>query len=321
MRVGSGELAVASGVALPATISAAGERASRRFLEFFTAEIRNPRTRRAYGFAVARFLGWCESHGLPLEKLEPVLVAAYVEELQKELAAPSVKQHLAAIRRLFDYLVTGGALPHNPASSVRGPKHLVKVGKTPVLSEEEARELFESIDAGAVVGLRDRAFLAVMTYSFARVGAVVKMAVKDYYTQGRRSWFRLHEKGGKYHQVPVHHRAGEYVDAYLEAARIAPERDSPLFRASVARTGRLTENPLTEDAALRIVKRRSAAAGLPQEICCHTFRATGITSFLLNGGELAKAQRIANHESPRTTELYNRTEDEVTLDEIERIRI
>ncbi len=190
-----------------------------------------------------------------------------------------------------------------------------------MLTEEEARALFESIDGGGVVGLRDRALLAVMTYSFARVGAVVRMEVRDYYTQGRRSWFRLHEKGGKYHQVPVHHRAAEYLDAYLEAAGIRDEPKTPLFRATVARTGRITERPLREAAALRIVKRRAAAAGLPSEICCHSFRATGITSFLLNGGELAKAQRIANHESPRTTELYNRTNDEVTLDEIERIRI
>ena len=223
-------------------------------------------------------------------------MAAYVEGLQKELAAPSVKQHLAAIRRLFDYLATGGVLPSNPASSVRGPKHVVKVGKTPVLSEEEARTLFDSIDTGTVVGLRDRAFLAVMTYSFARVGAVVKMEVKDYYTQGKRSWFRLHEKGGKYHQVPVHHRAGEYVDAYLEAAGILAEARSPLFRTSLARTGRLTANALTENAALRIVKRRAAAAGLPREICCHTFRATGITSFLLNGGE---AQQGPEDRQPR----------------------
>ncbi len=237
VRIGSGDVTLPRGVALPALVTRAGERASRRFLEFFTAQIRNEKTRRAYGFAVARFTAWCETHGLPLEKIEPVLVAAYIEELQKELAAPSVKQHLAAIRRLFDYLVTGGVLPHNPASSVRGPKHVVEVGKTPVLSEEETRDLFDSIDVSGVVGLRDRAFLAVMTYSFARVGAVVKMDVKDYYTQGKRSWFRLHEKGGKYHQVPVHHRAGDYLDAYVEAAGIARERDSPLFRSSVARTG------------------------------------------------------------------------------------
>ncbi len=318
---GPTDVAAAPMASLPAIVVAAGPKARKRFLEFFAAEIRNPKTRRAYVFATARFTAWCEARGISLERIEPVLVAAYVEALQQEFAAPSVKQHLAAIRRLFDYLVTGGVLPHNPASSVRGPKHVVKVGKTPVLQEEEARALFESIDGGGVVGLRDRAFLAVMTYSFARVGAVVKMQVRDYYTQGKMSWFRLHEKGGKYDQMPVHHRAGEYVDAYLEAAGIGSERDSPFFRATVAQTGLLTNRALTEGAALRIVKRRAAAAGLPREICCHTFRATGITSLLLNGGELAKAQRIANHESPRTTELYNRAEDEVTLDEIERIRI
>jgi site-specific recombinase XerD len=318
---GGFDLTSAPGGSLPALVAAAGPRAKKRFVEFFAAEIRNPKTRRAYAFAVRRFTDWCEARGFALERIEPVIVAAYVEGLQKELAAPSVKQHLAAIRRLFDYLATGGVLPGNPASSVRGPKHVVKVGKTPVLTEEEARTLFDSIDTGTVVGLRDRAFLAVMTYSFARVGAVVKMEVRDYYTQGKRSWFRLHEKGGKYHQVPVHHRAGEYVDAYLEAAEILAEARSPFFRTSLARTGRLTANALTENAALRIVKRRAAAAGLPREICCHTFRATGITSYLLNGGEVSKAQKIANHESPRTTELYNRTQDEVTLDEIERIRI
>jgi site-specific recombinase XerD len=149
---GDGALAAVHAVALPAIVVAAGPKARKRFLEFFTAEIRNEKTRRAYGFAVARFTAWCESHGLPLERIEPVLVAAYIEELQKELAAPSVKQHLAAIRRLFDYLVTGGVLPHNPASSVRGPKHVVKVGKTPVLTEEETRELFDSIDASGSWG-------------------------------------------------------------------------------------------------------------------------------------------------------------------------
>jgi len=306
---------------LPALIAHAGPRATKRFVEFFAAEIRNPKTRRAYAFAVRRFTEWCEARGLLLERIEPVVVAAYVEELQQELAPPSVKQHLAAIRRMFDYLATGGVLQGNPAASVRGPKHVVKVGKTPVLTEEEARALFDSIDPGTLPGLRDRALLAVMTYSFARVGAVVKMEVRDYYTQGKRSFFRLHEKGGKFHQVPVHHKAAELVDAYLEAAGIAGEPRTPLFRTSLARTGRLTEDPLTEHAALRIVKRRAAAAGLPREICCHTFRATGITSYLLNGGEVSKAQKIANHESPRTTELYNRTQDAVTLDEIERIRI
>lgn len=228
---------------------------------------------------------------------------------------------LAGIRMLFNYLVSGGLLPNNPAAPVRGPKYVVKVGKTPVLSEAEARALLDSIEASTVVGRRDRALLAIMTYSFARVGAVVHMEVRDYYVQGKGAWFRLHEKGGKHHQVPAHHRAVEYVDAYLEAAGIAGEPRSPLFRSAEPRTGRLTGERLREGGALRVVKRRAAAAGLPPQICCHTFRATGITSFLLNGGEVSKAQRIAAHESPRTTQLYDRTSDEVTLDEIERIRI
>ena len=137
----------------------------------------------------------------------------------------------------------------------------------------------------------------------------------------KRAWFRLHEKGGKEHQVPAHHRAIAYVEAYLEAAGISGLGRTPLFRASLGRTGRLTDQGITEAGVLQMIKRRSRGAGLPPEISCHTFRATGITAFLANGGELSKAQAIAGHESPRTTKLYDRTAEELTLDEIERIRI
>lgn len=262
---------------------------------------------------------WCETHALPLERLEPMLVAAYIEELQHEIATPSVKQHLAAIRMLFDYLVVGQIVPFNPAAAVRGPRYVVKTGKTPVLSGEEARALLDSIETSHVVGLRDRALISVMIYSFARVGAVVKLQVKDYYTQGKKAWFRLHEKGGKFHQVPAHHKAVEHLDDYVTAAGIADEARSPLFRSSYKKTHRLTDQALTENAALLMVKRRAKDAGLPSEICCHSFRATGITAFLANGGELETAQKIAGHESPRTTSLYNRTKEELSLDEIERI--
>lgn len=306
---------------LPALIVAAGEQTARRFLEYFTAHIRNPNTRRAYAHAVARFLDWCDSHGRTLEQLEPMLVAAYIEQLGLTAAAPTVKQHLAAIRMLMDYLVIGQAIRFNPATAVRGPKHVVKLGKTPVLFEDEARNLLESIAPTDILGLRDRAILAVMTYSFARVGAVVKMAVKDYYVQGRRSWFRLHEKGGKFHQVPAHHKADEFLDAYLTAAGIAEDRHGPLFRSVRGRSRQLTDRAMSERDVLRAVKRHARAIGLPGEICCHTFRATGITNYMANGGTLEIAQAIAAHESPRTTKLYDRTSDELSLDEIERIRI
>ena len=310
-----------SALRLPHIITTAGANASRRFLEFFTAEIRNPHTRRAYAKAVSRFLAWCEKRNLSLHQLQPVLVAGYIEDLQNQVSPPTVKQHLAAIRMLFDYLVVGQVLPFNPASAVRGPKYVVKVGKTPVLTPEEARALLDSIDTSHVVGLRDRALIAVMTYSFARIGAVVGMRVRDYYCQGRKAYFHLREKGGKFRKVPAHHRAMEYVDAYLQAADIAQEERSPLFRTSYKKTHTLIEQALTTDAALRIIKRRAKDAGLPKEIGCHTFRATGITAFLANGGDLATAQRIAGHESPRTTNLYDRTKNELSLDEIERIVI
>lgn len=310
-----------AGRPFPTLIAAAGENAARRFIEFFTANIRNRNTRAAYAAAVSRFCDWCDERKLTLQQLQPFLVAAYIEDLGREIAAPSVKQHLAAIRMLFDWLVLGQIIPMNPAASVRGPKHVVKRGKTPVLSADDARKLLDSIDTSTVVGLRDRALIAVMVYSFARVSAVVGMRVGDYYQNGKRWWFRLHEKGGKFHEVPAHHNAEAYVDGYIEAARIAEEKKTPLFRSAIGKTDTLTEKAMSRNDALRMVKRRAKEAALPENICNHTFRATGITAYLENGGTIENAQAIAAHESPRTTKLYDRTNDELTLDEIERITI
>ncbi|MCA9194141.1 MAG: tyrosine-type recombinase/integrase [Planctomycetales bacterium] len=305
--------------ALPALISHAGDSARKRYLEFFTASIRNKGTRQAYSHAVNRFFCWCQEHGIALEDIEPIVVATYVEWMTLHYSAPTVKLHLAAIRMLFDFLVTGHIIATNPAASVRGPKHVVKKGKTPVLTAAEARLLLDSIETDTVIGLRDRALVGVMIYSFARVSATLGMNVEDIYLQGRRMWFRLHEKGGKYHEVPAHHNAEAYIDAYLLAAGIRELRKSPLFRTVAA--GILTERRMHRIDALRMIKRRARAAGLPDNTCCHTFRATGITAYLSNEGTLERAMQIAAHESARTTKLYDRTCDEVSLDEIERIRI
>lgn len=306
--------------ALPTIVAQAGERAGRRFIEFFTANIRNRNTRLAYARAVANFFNYCDQRGLRLSTIEPVAVAAYIENLTALRSAPTVKQNLAAIRMLFDWLVVGQIVPFNPASAVRGPRHVVKRGKTPVLTADQARKLLDSIDTETVVGLRDRALIGVMVYSFARVGAVVAMRVEDYFQSGKRWQVRLHEKGGKRHEVPCHHNAEAYLDSYIEAAGIGREKKSPLFR-SVDRHRRLTDRPVHRIDVLRMIKRRARAAGLPESTCCHTFRATGITAYLDNGGTIENAQAIAAHESPRTTKLYDRTSDEITLDEVERIAI
>ena len=226
---------------LPALVAAAGERAEMRFLEFFAANIRNPHTRRAYYRAAAEFLGWCAAAGVPsIDAVQPVHVAAWIEAATRELAAPSVKQQLAALRHLFDWLVVGQVVAVNPAHTVRGPRHVVTTGQTPVLDPSEARAPLDSIDTGNHAGLRDRALIGLLVYSFAGIGAALGMVVEDIYTQNRRLWVRLREKGGKRHTMPCHHNLEEYLVAYLDGAGLRGDPRGPLFRTIGRGTGKLT---------------------------------------------------------------------------------
>jgi site-specific recombinase XerD len=245
--------------------------------------------------------------------------AACVEGVRGQ--APTAKQRLAAIRHLFDWLVVGQVIPLNPTASVRGPKHIVKKGKTPVLSPKEARKLLESIDVTTHPGLRDRALIGLMVYSFARIGAALAMKVEDVYVQNRRLWVRLHEKGGKRHEMPCHHNLESYLEAYLDGSGIRQDLKGPLFRTIGRNTRLLTRTALPQANAYAMIRRRAAAAGIKTRIGNHTFRATGITAYLKNGGTLEQAAAMANHASTRTTQLYDRRRDELTLDEVERIFI
>ena len=293
-----------------------------RFLEFFAAAIRNPHTRRAYGRAVGDFLGWCERHGVPSLASRAAAACGDVDrDADARARAPTVKQRLAAVRHLFDWLVTGQVVPVNPAASVRGPSHVVKRGRTSVLAPEEARALLDGIDVSKPVGLRDRALIGLMVYAFARIGAALGMKVEDAYVQNRRLWVRLMEKGGRRHEMPCHHNLEEYLAAYLDGAGLRDDPKGPLFRTIGRGTGRLTRTPLPQANAYAMVRRRAAAAGIATRIGNHTFRATGITAYLRNGGTLEKAAAMANHASTRTTQLYDRRHDAVTLDEVERVLI
>ena len=309
------------GQPLPEIILRSGEAGMMRFLEFFTARIRNKNTRLAYAQAVGQFLRWCDKRELTLEDLNPIVVAGYIEGHME--SAPTIKQHLAAIRKFFDYMVLGHIIHSNPSTSVQGPKYVIKRGKTPVLSQKQARKLLDSLDPTTLAGLRDRALIGAMVYSFARVSAIVGMNAKDYYPNGKKYWFRLHEKGGKFHEVPAHHNAEAYMDAYIVAAGIDPkDKAAPLFRTFRGqRTDRLTEKRMNRVDVFRMIRKRALQAGLNAEASCHTFRATGITAYLKSGGTLENAQAIAAHESPRTTKLYDRTQDSITLDEVEKIQI
>lgn len=307
--------------AVPA-LFARSEKAAKHFLEFFAANIRNPNTRRAYLRNVRQFAAWCDTQGFDeLLDVEPIHVAAYVEQLGQRLSKPSVKQHLAAIRVLFDWLVVRQVIAANPAAPVRGPKYTVRKGKTAVLTAEEARELLDSIPTDTILGLRDRALIATMVYSFARIGAVLKMRVEDVYIQGRRTWLRLHEKGGKRHEMPAHHVLDLYLDEYRKASGVDSEPKGYLFRTIPGRSGIPSNDPLAQADAYRMIRRRALACGLKTRIGNHSFRATGITEYLRNGGKLEIAQQMAAHESARTTGLYDRRDDEISLDEVERILI
>lgn len=307
---------------LSTLVTNAGERASWRFLEFFTVNIRNRNTRSAYKQAAGSFLRWCEDRGIRrIEDVQPVHVAGYIEELGQTRKAPTVKQHLACIRMLFDWLVTGQIIPSNPSHAVRGPRHSVIKGATTVMSSQEASAFLISIDTSHLVGLRDRACIAVMVYAFARVSAVVGLRVEDYFPLKKRWWLRLHEKGGKVNEMGCHHKLELYLDEYVAAAGIAADKKSPLFRTAVGRTGKLSDRPMSRVDAWYMVRRRAKDAELETAIGNHSFRAIGITDYLENGGDINIAKRMAGHSNIKTTELYDRRGDEVSFSEIERVGI
>jgi len=309
-------------IVVPALIADLGEQSSWRYAEFFSANISNPNTRRAYGRACLRFLNWCDERGLTLTQIRPHDVATYIADDLAGASAPNVKQQLAAIRMLFDWLVIGQMMPSNPAASVRGPKYVVKTGKTPVLESDEWRRLIDSIPTDTVRDLRDRALIATLTYGFARVTAALTMKVEDLRPRGAGWVLRLHEKGGKHHVMPCHHAAAEALHTYIAAAGIAADKKGWLFRTAKGHRGtKLAEKPMDQADAWCMVRRRAKAAGIMAPIGNHSFRATGITAYLANGGTLEHAQAMAAHESPRTTKLYDRNKEKLTQDEVERIRL
>jgi site-specific recombinase XerD len=264
-------------------LAAASERAGIRFLEFFAANILD---RGRY----ARDRG------------------------------ASVKQRLAAIRHLFDWLVTGQVVSVSPADPVSRSRHVVTSGQRRC-SIPRKRALLDSIDVATQAGLRDRALIGLMVHSFARIGAALGMMVEDAFTQNRRLWVRLREKGGKRHGMPCYHNLEEYLTAYLDGAGLRGDTKGPLFRAIGRGTGKLTRTVLPQANAYAMIRRRAAAAGIATRLGTHSFRATGITAYLKNGGTLEKAAAMANNASTSATQLYDRRHDEVSVDEVKRIAI
>ncbi len=313
----------------PVAVATASSRVKYTILQFFAAEICNANTRRSYLRAAEEFFGFVAttSGGDRLETVCSLHVATWLELMRaRGLSRPTIKLRLAAIRMLFQALVREQILAINPASVVRGPKHSVIRGKTPVPDGAETQRLLKSIDTSTPIGLRDRAMIGAMAYSFARVSAVTALKVGDVFRQKQRLWLRLAEKGGKSKDVPCHHQLEAYIAEWLDAARHVDTPIAPLFQ-TFANTGprvegvrALSGQPMSQSMTWEMIQRRAKDAGIDTAVCNHTFRATGITAYLSNGGTIERAAIIAGHVSTRTTQLYDRRPDDVTLDEIEKIR-
>src|SRR4051794_32725645 len=315
-------------VAAPAIVRDAGPNAEYAYADFFKAKIGNPNTRKAYKRAVDRFLAWCRVRGLELRQVTSFLVGDYVEHHLvdrdgRPLSPPSKKQHLAALRHFFDNQQVYHGVALNPASSVRGPRYSAREGKTPAFDDRQVRQLLDSIDAGHVVAIRDKTLLMVLAYTAARAGAVARLRTMDYVTDGRSWSFHFGEKGGKLHQVPARHDLQLQMESYLRAAGLEGRSDkTPLFRTARKWKRELTDRGLGGNDLLRIVKRRLRAAGLPEgAFCCHSFRATTATNLLKQKVAREQVQYLLGHSDARTTDLYNRTEKEVTRNIVERISI
>ena len=336
----------------PITVSLAADRVQFAFKQFFAAEIRNPHTRYAYLKGAEDFFSFVASRdgGNSLHTIDSLHVTAWIDDMAtRRLSAPTIKQRLAGLRMLFRALVRERVLPINPAEVVRGPKHSVTTGKTPVLSGDEVKRLLLSINATTefetLTALRDRAMIASMAYTFARITAVTSLRIEHVFTQQRKLWLRLHDKGGKCHDIPCHHALESYIADWLDAAGHRGQPDAPLFQTIIwkflpdeksstnddpdgpqwprkkrLRHRFLSGRPMTQSLTWDVVQRRTKAAGIDTKVCNHTFRAAGITAYLSNGGTIERAAKIAGHASTRTTQLYDRRPDDVTMDEINKIQ-
>ena len=308
---------------LPGIVARAGKAATFAADEFFFGKIRSEHTRRAYLAAVKRFLAAAESNGLELLDITPAFVGQHLDGLKKTgLSVATCKQHLAALRHFFDGMVTRHAIILNPALSVRGERYKAVEGKTPEITVKGARALLASINASTLVGLRDRAVIAILIYTAARAGAVAGLRRGSLYDFGDQWMLHFDEKGGKSRKIPVRHDLEQILRGFIDAAGIGGAgKETPLFRTAYRRSGLLTATSMSGVDVCRMVKRRLKDAGLPTRLSPHSFRVTTITDLLEQGVPLEDVQRLAGHADPRTTRLYDRRDNKITRNIVERISI
>ena len=302
---------------LPAVLRRAGAAACFAADEFFSARISNAETRRAYGRAVRWFLDFCEHEDVELHRVTPGLAGRFLRDLPVSDATKN--QALAGLRHFFDALVTRHAVVLNPFHSVRGIQHQVLDGKTPEISLSQARRLFAAIELDSPMGLRDRAMLGTLITTGCRIGALCRLRIGDLRTHEEGRLFRFREKNGKEREIPVRDDLDEWIEAYMGAAGIGEDPPgAPLWRGAL-RGGSLTRRQVNQAAVRAMLKRRLAAAGLPDNLTPHSFRVMVVTALLSQNVPVEEVQHLVGHSHPSTTQLYDRRRRRVTRSIVERI--
>lgn len=288
----------------------------------FMTHMVNKNTQVSYANGINLFFQHIQSNDVKeLIDVEPKHLSKFLFWMnENEYSVATTRLYLSAIRMFLDHCVVDGLISVNPAKAVKLPKHSSKTGKTPVIVPEQVRQIIDAIPLNTPADYRDRALIAVMVFSFFRISAALTLSVKHYELRGRQRWIIGEEKGSKRHEMPVHPTLEEYLNHYIVFCELT-DPDAPLFRSSTARGGHLTKRRFDRTAAWRMIRRRAKAAEVHRNIGNHSFRATGITTYLNAGGTLEDARIMANHSNATTTKLYDRTGDKVKIKEVNRIEI
>ncbi len=298
-----------------------GKKMVSAYKEFFALNI-NANTNDAYANGLRLFFEHCEKIGITdVLDIEPAHVQDFnVSMLGNNYGAASLRQYLSAVRMFLDSCVVRGVLSVNPAKAVKLPRSSSGTGKTPVIVSNQVRQILDAIPRTREIDLRDRALIGLMVYSFFRISAALSLKVRDYELRGTQRWLIGEEKGSKRHEMPVHPDLENMMDEYLFETKLMKQSNALIFQSCTGRNGKLNGNPFDRNSSWRMVRKRALSAGVDRDIGNHSFRATGITTYLNNGGTLEDARIMANHSNSTTTKLYDRTKDVAKLTEIQRLK-
>jgi integrase/recombinase XerD len=286
-------------------------------LNILEGRVRNSNTRKAYKAAWRSFFQFCSEYKLELHRVKPYHFGLWLKRHTGSVATQ--RQHLAAVRLLFDHLLEKGVVDINPAARAKAPRLERESAHTPVFEENEIKTFLEAIKPDSLLDKRDKALFSTLVYSWARVSAVVGLNVEDYFERKGERWLRLHEKRGKIHEVPVHSKARQAIDQWLLASNFDSNPSAPLFPA-FGKNKKIPElRHMDRTSVWKLVQARARASGLEKRVCCHSFRATGITEYMNAGGSLDIAQRMAGHSQLSTTKIYDRSRDRLTMAEVEKV--